>query len=172
MKAPPLSILAVVVAALVLATAASATPASTSFKIVGYEYAFTSTVGSFAGRGVGDAGDSGFWNALVQHDRLGSTTAYVNGGSFAITVKTAGGGVDAVVGTFAHRGGTITTLRRGTNCTNQEYRVSAKLQDVQTPTTSAGSGTLAVTLTHYRVRLFGRCVAIKARVAGSVSFAY
>jgi hypothetical protein len=71
-------------AAVALPAAASSTPASTSFKIVGYEYAFTSTVGSFAGNGSGDAGGTAYWNATVKHDQLGSDPTYVNGGSFAM----------------------------------------------------------------------------------------
>src|SRR5438034_7957128 len=67
-------------AATVLPAAGSAAPASTSFAIVGYEYAFTSTVGSFAGTGAGNAGDTGAWNARVEHDPLGSSPTYVNGG--------------------------------------------------------------------------------------------
>jgi hypothetical protein len=172
MKASRLFVFSLALAALAAPSAAPASPGSTSFKITGYEYAFTSTVGSFAGRGGGNAGDMGFWNAVVQHDRLGSKSSFVNGGSFVITVKKATGGLDAVAGTFTHHGGTITTLRPGANCTNQQYRVTAKLQDVLTTTSSGGSGTLLATLTHYRVRLFGHCVAIKARVAGSVSFTY
>lgn len=43
----------VALAALVAARGAAAAPASTSFAIIGYEYAFTSTVGSFAGTGSG-----------------------------------------------------------------------------------------------------------------------
>jgi hypothetical protein len=164
--------LPVVFAALVLATPASATPGSTSFKITGYEYAFTSTVGSFAGRGTGNTGDSGFWNATVNHDRLGLRSAFVNGGTFVITVKKATGGLDAVAGTFVHHGGTIATLKPGANCTNQQYRVTAKLQDVLTPSSSGGSGMLSATLTHYRLRALGRCLAYKARVAGSVSLTY
>jgi hypothetical protein len=38
-------------ATLALPAAASPAPASTSFAVVGYEYAFTSTVGTFAGSG-------------------------------------------------------------------------------------------------------------------------
>ena len=159
--------LPVVFAALVLATPASATPGSTSFKITGYEYAFTSTVGSFAGRGTGNTGDTGFWNATVNHDRLGARSAFVNGGTFVITVKKATGGLDAVAGTFVHHGGTIATLKPGANCTNQQYRVTAKLQDVLTPSSSGGSGMLSATLTHYRLRALGRCIAYKARVAGA-----
>src|SRR5256714_6479797 len=67
-------------AATVLPAAGSAAPASTSFAIVGYEYAFTSTVGSFAGTGAGNAGDTGPWNARVEHDPLRSSPTYVNGG--------------------------------------------------------------------------------------------
>jgi hypothetical protein len=159
-------------AALALPAAASAAPASTSFAIVGYEYAFTSTVGSFAGKGRGNAGDTAAWNAYVKHDRLGSVPTYVNGGSFLMTTRSASGTLDAVTGTLAYHGGTITTLDRGANCTNQQYRVTAALQDVQTTTSVGGTGELAVTLTHYRARLFGRCVAYKARVAGTVSFTY
>src|SRR5436305_3717815 len=106
--------------AVALPAAASSAPASTSFKIVGYEYAFTSTVGSFAGNGSGDAGGTAYWNATVKHDRLGSDPTYVNGGAFAMTVRAPGNSVDAVVGTFPHHEGKITTLDRGANCTNQK----------------------------------------------------
>jgi hypothetical protein len=159
-------------AVLGLPAAASAAPESTSFKIVGYEYAFTSTLGSFAGKGVGDAGDIAAWNANVEHDRLGSVPTYVNGGLFAMTSRSGSGAFDAVTGTLTYHGGTIATLNRGANCTNQQYRVTGTLEDVRTTTSAGGSGELAVTLTHYRARLFGRCVAYKARVAGTVSFTY
>jgi hypothetical protein len=159
-------------AALALPAAASAAPASTSFAIVGYEYAFTSTVGSFAGTGKGNAGDTAAWNTTVEHDQLGSTPTYVNGGSFEMATSSPAGSLDGVTGTFAYHGGTITTLNRGANCTNQQYLVTGTLEDVATRTTSGGSGDFAVTLTHYRVSLFGRCLIYKARVAGSVTFSY
>jgi hypothetical protein len=168
----PLLLVPLALAALALPAAASSAPRSTSFAIVGYEYAFTSTVGSFAGTGTGNASDRAYWNATVKHDRLGSTPTYVNGGPFAMTIRGAGGSVDAVVGTFTHHGGMITTLDRGANCTNQKYLVADTVRDVSTPTTSNGVGNFKVTLTHYRHRLFGRCVAYKARVAGTVSFRY
>jgi hypothetical protein len=155
-----------------LPAAASSEPVSTSFKIVGYEYAFTSTVGSFAGGGNGEAGGNAHWNATVKHDRLGSNPTYVNGGSFAMGVGGPDASVDAVVGTFSHHGGKITTLDRGAKCTNQKYLVADTLQGVLTPTTSNGTGNFSVTLTHYRHRLLGRCVAYKARVSGTVSFTY
>ena len=82
------------------------------------------------------------------------------------------GALDFIRGTFAHHGGTITTLNAGANCTNQQYRVSDTLQNVGTSTTSGGSGSFAVTLTHYRYSLFGHCVIYKARVYGTISFSY
>jgi hypothetical protein len=167
-----LLVVLVALAAVALPAAASSAPVSTSFKIIGYEYAFTSTVGSFAGNGSGNAGGTAYWNATVKHDRLGSDPTYVNGGSFAMAVRGPGSSVDAVVGTFTHHGGKITTLDRGANCTNQKYLVADTLKAVSTPKSSDGSGNFMVTLTHYRHRLLGRCVAYKARVSGTVSFTY
>src|ERR671934_2006429 len=140
-----LAVTSVAAIALALAAAASTRPASRSFSIVGYEYAFTSTVGSFAGTGRGDAGATAYWNAIVKHDRLGSNPTYVNGGSFAMTIRGPGGSIDPIIGAFDHHGGTITTLDRGANCTNQRYLVTDTLSGVATPTTSNGSGNFRVT---------------------------
>src|ERR1041385_8818702 len=92
-----LLVVPLVLATVALPAAASSPPVSTSFKIVGYEYAFTSTVGSFAGSGSGNAGGTAYWNATVKHDRLGSNPTYVNGGPFAMAVRGPGRSVDAVV---------------------------------------------------------------------------
>jgi hypothetical protein len=165
-------VIVVAMVALVGARASMAAPGSTSFAIVGYEYAFTSTVGSFAGAGHGNAGESSAWNTRVEHDRLGSTPTYVNGGSFEMTTRSASGHLDFVTGTFAYHGGTITNLDPGAGCTNQRYLVTGTLEGVATTTTSGGSGSFAATLTHYRYSLFGHCVIYKARVAGTVSFSY
>ena len=154
-----------------LPSAASSAPGSTTFTISGREYAFTSTRGFFAGGGSGNKGGSAYWNATVKHDKLGSSPAYVNGGSVAVTVRK-GASVDAIVGTFSRHGGTISPLDRGANCTNQKYLVTGKLERVLTSTTSNGTGSLSATLTHFRHRVLGRCVAYKASVAGSVTFAY
>jgi len=162
----------VAAAALALPTAASARPASTAFAVVGYEYAFTQTVGSFAGSATGNAGDTGLWNATVQHDPLGSMPTYINGGTFAMTTVGSGGHVDFVDGDFVHHGGRITTLDPGANCTNQRFLVAGALHNVATRTTSGGTGDFSVVLTHYRQSLFGHCFIYKARVVGSVSFSY
>lgn len=163
---------AVLVGLSVVADAAAA-PASTTFTIVGYEYAFTSTLGCFAGTASGNAGDSGTWSACVQHDPLGSSPSpYIDGGKLAMATTSPTDPFDAVTGSFVYHGGTITTLNAGANCTNQQYLVNGSLQDVATTTTSHGSGTFSVILTHYRTSLFGSCVIYKAKVSGSVSFTY
>jgi hypothetical protein len=160
------------IVALAAPSAASAAPASTSFSIVGYEYAFTQTVGNFAGTGVGNAGDRAWWNTSVQHDQLGSSPTYVNGGSFEMVTRSPSGSFDTVTGSFVYHGGMIENIDPGLKCTNQQYTVTGKLQDVATTTTSRGSGEFDAVLTHYRYSLFGHCVIYKARVVGSVSFVY
>lgn len=156
-------------AALALPTGASAAPASTMFTIAGNEYAFTSTVGSFAGTGQGNAGDRALWNTSVQHDPLGSGPTNINGGSFQMATWSPTGHADSVTGTFVS--GTITPVPTQ-GCTNQQFLVTGALQDVATTTTSGGSGNFSATLTHYRIPLFGRCVIYNARVVGMVSFTY
>jgi hypothetical protein len=158
------------IAALALPAGAAAAPASTAFTIVGYEYAFTSTVGSFAGVGQGNAGDKAVWNTSVEHDQLGSTPTYINGGSFEMVTRSPTGTYDSVTGTFVYHGGTITTLSTGPHCTNQRFLVAGALQDVATTTTSGGTGNFSAVLTHYRISLFGHCLIYKARVVGTVGF--
>jgi hypothetical protein len=159
------------VAALALPAAASARPASTTFAVTGNEYAFTQTVGSFAGRAAGNAGDTGLWNARVEHDPLGSQPTYINGGTFEMTTVR-GLSADYVTGDFVHHGGQITVLDPGAGCTNQRFLVAGSIENVATRTTSGGTGMFSAVLTHYRYSVFGHCVIYNARVAGSVSFAY
>ena len=151
---------------------AAAAPASATFRVIGYEYAFTSTLGCFAGTASGNAGDRGNWTACVQHDPLGSSPTYVDGGKLVLATSSPSGVPDAVSGNFVYHGGTITTIESGPNCTDQRYLVTGALQDVATTTTSGGSGTFSVILTHYRILLFGHCIIYKARVAGTAGFSY
>jgi hypothetical protein len=159
------------VAALAVPAAASARPASTAFAVTGNEYAFTQTVGSFAGRATGNAGDTGLWKARVEHDPLGSQPTYINGGTFEMTTVR-GFSADFVTGDFVHHGGQITVLDPGAGCTNQRFLVAGGLENVGTSTTSGGTGAFSAVLTHYRFSLFGRCIIYNARVVGGVSFVY
>jgi hypothetical protein len=167
-----LSVAMVAAAALATPVAASAAPASTTFAVRGHEYAFTPTVGFFAGTGVGNAGDTAVWNTYVEHDPLGSTPTYITGGSFAMATRSPSGTLDHVRGSFVYRGGTVTTIDPGANCTNQHYRVMGALENVATKTTTGGTGDVDVILTHYRTRFLGRCIAYRATVVGTASFTY
>jgi hypothetical protein len=158
--------------ALAIPAAAAAAPVSTTFAVSGYEFAFTPTVGCFAGTGVGNAGDRAAWTTCVEHDPLGSQPTYVTGGRFAMTTRSPAGSYGYVTGTFVHHGGTIETIDRGANCTNQRYLVTGALENVRTRTTSGGSGTFAATLRHFRARIFGRCIAYRATIVGTASFVY
>jgi hypothetical protein len=167
-----LSVALVVSAALATPVVAAAAPASTRFAVRGHEYAFTPTVGFFAGTGAGNAGDAAVWNTYVDHDRLGSTPTHITGGSFVMATRSPSGTLDHVRGSFVHHGGTITTIDPGANCTNQQYRVTGALENVATNTTTGGIGDVDVILTHFRARLFGRCIAYGATVVGTASFRY
>src|SRR5687768_9908405 len=100
-----LSLATVVAATLAIPAAVAAAPTSKTFAVRGSEYAFTRTVGFFAGTAVGNAGETALWNAKVEHDPLGSAPTQITGGSFVMAVRTAT--FDYVRGTFVHRGGTI-----------------------------------------------------------------
>jgi hypothetical protein len=169
--APRLLVVALAVA-LALPAAAAAAPPSASFALSGHEYAFTSTVGCFAGTAGGNAGDRAAWNTCVEHDRLGSEPTYITGGRFAMTTRSPSGHYDYVTGTFLYHGGMIETIDSGVNCTNQRYGVTGALENVSTSTTTGGSGTFAVTLTHYRTRIFGTCIIYRASVVGTARFNY
>jgi hypothetical protein len=134
------------------------------------EIAFTSTRGTFVGRGLGNAGDRSAWKAVVDHTPLSSLPASITGGRFTMTTLSPTFTPDFVVGNFT--GGTIALVNPGLGCTNQTFAVTGDLGSVTTSTTSGGSGSFDVLLTHYRVRLFGNCVSYAATVTGTAEFAY
>jgi hypothetical protein len=167
-----LVIIGVTAATLSMPASATAAPGSTTFAVRGFEYAFTQTVGVFAGVGSGDAGDSAAWNTRVVHDPLGSEPTYINGGSFEMATRGPDGRLDFVTGSYVHHGGTITTLDPGANCTNQRFRVAGALEHVVTSDTAGGTGAFSAVLTHHRARIFGRCIIYSATVAGTAAFEY
>jgi hypothetical protein len=87
-----------------------------------------------------------------------------------MVTRSAAGQYDFITGAF--EGGTIVTKDAGPNCTNQLYHVTGMIGNVTTSTTTGGTGTFDVILTHYRVLLFGRCITYSASVGGTVSFVY
>jgi hypothetical protein len=167
-----LVLVGVTTATLSIPAAAPAAPDSTTFAVRGIEYAFTQTVGVFAGIGSGNAGDSVAWNTDVRHDPLGSDPTYINGGSFAMATTGPDDRLDFVEGSYVHHGGRITTLDPGANCTNQRYRVAGAIEHVATSDTSGGTGAFSAVLTHHRLRILGRCSTYSATVAGTALFRY
>ena len=151
-----------------LALPATAVAAQTySDTISGYEYAFTSTDGKFAGTASGAL--PGTWNADVQHTALClscTPTARITGGSFSLV--TSHNGLPALAsGAFV--GGTVQVVNVGASCTNQTFAVNGILGHVGWWSSGSGTGTFRVTLTHYRHSILGRCVTYGASVRGTLS---
>lgn len=124
---------------------------TTTYQISGSEYAFTPTVGSFAGVAT-TSGKRGLFNAVVPHTVLNPNATITPGGSFTIS------GPAPVRGQFT--GGNITLTSSPSGCRNEVYNVTGQLA------TTRGAGTFAVTLTHFRTPIGGRCLTYFARVVG------
>ena len=159
----------ILVAALALLVAPAAATAAQTYNdtISGYEYAFTSTDGKFAGTASGAL--PGSWNADVRHTPLClscTPTATITGGSFSLA--TMHNGVPAFVsGAFV--GGTVRVTNVGSNCSNQTFAINGILGNVGWWSRGSGRGTFRVTLTHYRHSVFGRCLTYGASVRGTLS---
>ena len=162
-----LIILLVAALALLVAPATAAAAQTYSDTISGYEYAFTSTDGKFAGTASGAL--PGSWNADVQHTPLClscTTTATITGGSFSLA--TTHNGFPALVsGAFV--GGTVQVTNAGSKCSNQTFAINGMLGNVGWWSSGNGSGTFTATLTHYRHSVFGSCVTYGASVRGTLS---
>jgi hypothetical protein len=162
-----LIILSAAALALLVAPATAAAAHTYSDTISGYEYAFTSTDGKFAGTGSGAL--PGTWNADVQHTPLClscTPTATITGGSFSLA--TTHNGLPALAsGRFV--GGTVQVMNVGANCTNQTFAVNGLLGHVGWWSSGSGSGVFRTTLTHYRHSILGTCVTYGASVRGTLS---
>ena len=158
-----------ILAAVALATLALAAPATAvaaqayTDTLTGYEYYFTSTDGRFAGNAAGAL--PGAWDADIRHTQLClscSPTATITGGSFSLATT-----YSLIVGRFT--GGTVQVVNPGAGCTNQTFAVNGTLGGVGRWTAGTGSGTFAVTLTHYRRSILGHCTTYGAKVAGTLT---
>jgi hypothetical protein len=161
---------AVVALVALLGPAAGTVSAASSSTLSGYEYAFTSTDGKFAGTAGGAL--RGPWQAEVRHTALClscTPTAKIDGGAFKLASIHNG---RPAVATGAFVGGTIRVTNPGANCSNQTFAVDGVLAGVGWGSGGKGSGTLAVTLTHYRHRLAGKCVTYGAAVRGALSLSF
>src|SRR5215216_1147400 len=118
------SALTLVIAGSLLAIpTASAASISSSYAITGYEYYATSTQGRFAGTASGSSGDTGSWNAVINHTPL-TTSATITGGSADLITS----GLVSIHGTFAS--GSVTLVSQETGCGTQTYDVMGTLKKV------------------------------------------
>jgi hypothetical protein len=161
-------LLIVALAALALSVPATVGAAHTyNDTIRGHEYYATSTDGRFAGTASGAL--PGYWNANVEHTPLClscTPTATITGGSFEVAT-TLNGSHTLVTGDFA--GGAVQVTNVGRDCTNQAFSINGVLDSVGPWYGGSGSGVFSAILTHYRQRVFGRCITYAASVAGRIS---
>ena len=151
------------------APAAAATTYADS--VSGVEYWASSTQGRFTGVASGQL--PGVWNATVNHTPLSlasTPTAAITGGRFELATSV-GGLPTLVTGTFLPAG-TVNVINPGTGCTNQTFAVQGPLGSVGPWYGGTGTGTFAVTLTHYRSRVFGSCITYSASVVGSLELTF
>lgn len=141
---------------------------SGSYTVEGVEVAATSREGTFVGSGTGTDGDDAVWQAIVEHQKLSpgceSSGCAITGGTFSLVNQD----VEAISGTFSS--GSIALLREAPGCGIQVFEVVGELTDVTTLTTTGGTGTFRVMLTHFRALYFGRCTTLFAKVSGKVDF--
>src|SRR5215211_7900666 len=123
------------------APTASAATVSSSYDIFGYEYYATSTQGRFAGTATGSSGDSGTWNAVIDHTPL-TTTATITGGYADLVTSN----FVRIHGSFASGSATLVAEEEG--CGTQTYDVVGKLKKVtRSDSHRRGTGTFEATLT-------------------------
>jgi hypothetical protein len=138
--------------------------------VVGVEIAATPTEGQFVGTGTGQL--PGGWYADVLHQPLsGSTPAAITGGSFSLATQLAGQPA-VIAGSLSS--GSIVQTSDFFGCSNQTYAVTGSLNHVgpQGSKRASGTGTFAVTLTHYQTVIGGICVTYSATVRGLVSLTF
>jgi hypothetical protein len=153
---------ALLAAVALVAAAAAGAALSPSYQVAGVELgAPQGNTSSFAGLGVGSAGDRAFWQASVAHDAL--ATCSTVGASCAVTGGTLSlrGNAGTLTGTFG--GGSVQLSSQAPGCGRQQFAVNANAA------TSAGPMTFTGTLIHYRLLFRGQCTVFAATVQGSLA---
>jgi hypothetical protein len=164
MRRALIAAVAAALASVALVVAVAAAAISPSYDVVGIETAVTPTQGTFVGTGLGSGGDGLIWKAVVDHTALStnpSAPASITGGTLA-ALSFQNGERLPFGGVFT--GGTVTydpARSSSAACGNQVFDVEGTLA------LDVGTGAFSVYLTHYRVRLFGRCITFAASVAGA-----
>ena len=158
-----LAIASGLVAALVLSQSALAAVSAT-YKFAGVEVWATHTVGTFVGAAVGSAGDGATWRAAIEHTVQTQPSGSITGG-YAELVTT---DLTRIRGDFSK--GTLTLISIGSGaCGNLTHKVWGKLVRVTRSDRAGaiGTGRLVGKLVHYRIMVFGNCIAYSASAKGT-----
>jgi len=137
---------------LVVALSSVAAAQVVTYEVAGIQTGVAEDFSSFAGVGASDDGDVAAWEADIERVDLIAIT----GGVFQLH-----GVLRDLSGVFT--GGTIAALPGGT-CRMEKFAVTGNL------TLDDGSGVFEVILTHYGIRIGGRCFLYFATVQGTVTF--
>ena len=143
----------VIAIGLVVALSSVAAAQVVTYEVAGIQTGVAEDFSSFAGVGASDDGDVAVWEADIERVDLTAIT----GGVFQLH-----GVLRDLSGVFTD--GTIAALPGGT-CRMEKFAVTGDL------TVDDGSGVFEVILTHYGVRIGGRCFLYFATVEGTVTFA-
>jgi hypothetical protein len=156
-------VFAVLGAVLALPLAASAAPSVSTYSdsVSGIEIYATPTEGVFTGTASGDL--PGAWYAVVDHTAL-SPNAVITGGYTYVAAF-----FELVEGDFT--GGAVTLTNPSSSCRNQIYDVEATLANVGIGG-GTGTGSFSGALTHFRKRIFGRCVTYSATITGTLMLSF
>jgi hypothetical protein len=161
-----LVVLGLLAATLLMPTELLAASVSPTYSIEGYEYYATSTQGRFAGWATGSAGDTGVWNAVVDHTTL-TDTAQITGGYARLATS------NRVIVRGRFSDGSVTQVSEQPGCGDQAYAVVGALSHVtRSDSPRKGTGTFEATLTHFRALVFGRCQVYSARVTGTIALSF
>jgi hypothetical protein len=148
-----------VVSAALLVLLPDVAMASTTYadRVVGIEYAATSTVGRFAGAAAGPL--PGGWDARIVHGLLrAGQNVPITGGTFTLHTRS------AISGVFT--GGSVSSIDAPATCSKERFTVTGTMA-----LNGGGSASVAVVLTHLRARLGTRCVTSGATVVGRMTLA-
>jgi hypothetical protein len=153
------------VAAVALAATAGAAVSST-WNVSGIEIGHVGTTSTFVGFASAVDGGRGLWKATATYDTL-AADGHVTGGSLQMGLRGADGTIAQGSATIAN--GTITIVSQPAGCGDEVFGIAGDLANVQLGTTTGGTGSYAVKLTHKRAMFGGRCITYAGLVTGSLT---
>ena len=136
--------------------AVAAAQTTVTYAVAGVQTGVTDTSSSFVGVAFGDDGDFAWWQADVERTSLDEPIPEITGGTFQLD-----GHLRDLFGGFT--GGTI--IRQPSSCRRETFVVTGVVA-----LEGGVVGAFDLTLTHYGLRVGGRCITYFATVEGLVAF--